>query len=286
MTITITELFRYPVKSMLGESLAWAHLSATGIPGDRCWTLKDEQRGGFAVGKRFATTMSLSAVLREEPDTANPSPEVHITLPDGAVVSSLDPSANEVLSQAIGAPVSIWPLLPKEQLDHYRRLPPAQDVNQEDALRAVFARTPQESLPDLSGFPEELFTYESPVGTYFDAYPILLLSEASLAAMSMANNNSQFDLRRFRPNILVNTPGEGFVEDQWAGRKARLGDAILQFEIACPRCIMTTHGFDNLPKDPKIMRALVQKNAGNLGMYANVVQNGRVNKGDVLEFLD
>lgn len=239
MTITITELFRYPVKSMLGESLTWAHLSATGIPGDRCWALKDEQRGDFSIGKRFATTMSLSAVLRAEADTANPSPEVHIRLPDGAVVSSLDPNANEVLSQAIGAPVSIWPLLPKEQLD-----------------------------------------------PYFDAYPILLLSEASLAAMSMANNNSQFDLRRFRPNILVNTPDEGFVEDQWAGRKARLGDAILQFEIACPRCIMTTHGFDNLPKDPKIMRMLVQKNAGNLGMYANVVQNGRVDKGDVLEFLD
>jgi len=239
VTVTITELFRYPVKSMLGESLTWAHLSATGIPGDRCWALKDEQRGDFSVGKRFATTMSLSAVLCAEPDAANLSPEVHITLPNSTVAGSLDASANEVLSTAIGAPVSIWPLLSKEQPDHY-----------------------------------------------FDAYPILLLSEASLAALSMANDNSQFDLRRFRPNILVNTPEAGFVEDQWVGRKARLGHAILQFEIACPRCIMTTHGFDNLPKDPKIMRALVQKNAGNLGIYANVIQNGRVDKGDVLEFLD
>ena len=65
-------------------------------------------------------------------------------------------------------------------------------------------------------FPEELFIYESSLGTYFDAFPILLMSQSSLdyfqTAMGEVGANSQFDTRRFRPNILVETPESGFPE--------------------------------------------------------------------------
>jgi len=284
MQPALTHIFRYPVKSMGGHALEQTELQINGIPGDRCWTLKDEERGGIKGGKRFPELMAMQAELCCEPNAATPSPEAHITLPDGDVVSTLDPEAGARLTQAVGAPVSIWPLLPADQLDHYRRRPPEPDSDPAQAMRDVFARIDGEPLPDLSQFPKDLFTYESPPGTYFDAFPLLLMSRASLQSMATAYPQSMFDVRRFRPNLVVDTDTEGFPEDAWAGKTATLGEATLKFEMPCPRCVMTTHGFRDMPKDPKVMRALVKENGGNLGVYVSVVKPGTVRVGDRLEF--
>ncbi len=281
MSITVTDIYRYPVKSMAGDRLQRVTLSGNGVPGDRCWTLKDEERGGIKGGKRFPGIMSMHAELLAEPSSEAPSPPARITLPDGSQMITTDADINHRLSNAVGAPVSIWPLLPADQLEHYQRTPPPEGVDQEAALREVFARTEDEPLPDLSLFPEALFSYESPPGTYFDAFPLLILSQSALDAMAAAAPNN-FDVRRFRPNIVVDTPENGFVEDGWAGRTARLGAATLKLEMACPRCVMTTHGFADLPKDPGIMRALVANNDGNLGLYASVMEGGDISVGDTL----
>ncbi len=281
MTTTVTDIYRYPVKSMAGDRLEAADLTANGIPGDRCWTIKDEERGGIKGGKRFPQIMDMHAALGAEPTAENPSPTALITLPDGSRVESSDSDVNARLSEAIGAPVSLWPLVPADQLEHYLRTPPPEGVDQEAALREVFARTADEPLPDLSQFPEALFSYESPPGTYFDAFPLLILSQSALTAMSQAATNN-FDVRRFRPNIVIDTPADGFPEDAWAGRQARLGGARLQLEMRCPRCVMTTHPFADLPKDPGIMRALVAENDGNLGLYASVIEPGHIRVGDTL----
>ncbi len=285
MPFQLTKIYRYPVKSMGGHTLTQTSLTGNGIPGDRCWTLRDEERGGFKGGKRFPVLMSMQATLKAEPSSQNPSPAAEIQLPDGSRVDTSNKQANDILSHAVGAPVSLWPLLPAEQLDHYRRRPPAPDTNREAALREVFARTPQEPLPDLSHFPAELMTYESPPGTYFDAFPLLVLSTSALAGMADAAPQHQMDIRRFRPNLLLDTDEPGFPENQWAGRRGKLGKAIIKFEMPCPRCIMTTHPCEELPKDPAIMRALVEHNQGNLGIYASIEQPGEIRVGDQLRLL-
>ena len=285
MKASISALYRYPVKSMGGDNLDNTALTKNGIPGDRCWTVKDEERGGIKGGKRFPQLMDMHAVLEHEPDALTLSPPVAITLPDQSRTHSTDPNVNKALSAAIGSPVSLWPLLSADQLEHYRRPPNPENFDQMAYFRALFARTDDEPLPDLSAFPEELFIYESSPGTYFDAFPLLIMTTASLNAMATATAESNFDVRRFRPNILLDTDADGFVENSWVGRRLQVGSAILQINAICPRCVMTTHGFADLPKDPRVMRHLVRQNEGNLGVYASIEQSGNIKLGDQVEWL-
>ncbi|MFT4676115.1 MAG: hypothetical protein ACJAX5_002510 [Patiriisocius sp.] len=275
---------RYPVKSMGGDSLTSASLTEWGIPGDRAWAVKDESRNSIKGGKRFPELMAMKARFITEPDQDHPSPGVEIILPNDHEVTSNDADVNDQLSRSIGAKVSLWPLLPKTQLDHYRREPMPEDGDVEANLRQIFARTSSEPLPDLSGFPKELFEYESPPGTYFDAFPLLLMTTGSIESMQKVSNASNYDPRRFRPNLLIDLPG-AFPENQWVGRQAKLGSAVIKIEMVCPRCVMTTHGFRDLPKDPTVMRELVKHNDGNLGVYCSIVKPGMVTAGDLLELL-
>ena len=285
MNPKISTIYRYPVKSMGGDTLQQTAITTKGIPGDRCWTVKDEERGGIKGGKRFPQLMSMHASLAQEPSEAAPSPPVTIRLPNDQQTHSKDSNVNQLLSDVVGAPVSLWPLLPADQLEHYKRPPNPENFDQKAYFREVFARTADEPLPDLSVFPAELFIYESSPGTYFDAFPLLLMTTASLIAMQAAAATSNFDVRRFRPNIVLDTQEQGFVENDWVGKRMQLGSVVLSIEAICPRCVMTTHGFGELPKDPKVMRHLVQQNDGNLGVYANVEQAGNIALGDEVEWL-
>jgi uncharacterized protein YcbX len=282
----LERLRRYPVKSMGGEVLDEVELGAGGVPGDRAWAVRDEVRGGIRGAKKLPGLMHLRARYEKPPAPEGSSP-AEITLPDGSTLATGDPDAAERLSQAIDHPVTLWPLLPAEALDHYRRgAPTHEDLEQE--LRSIFGRLPDEPLPDLSIFPPELLEYESPPGTYFDAFPLLILSSASLRSMGGRAPGSTFDARRFRPNLLVSQTeaDEAFPEQAWRGRRLEIGDAILEVTVECPRCVVTTRGFEDLAEDPGVMRALVRETGGNLGVYARVETPGRIRVGDPIRLCD
>jgi len=222
----------------------------------------------------------------EKPPADEGSSPAEITLPGGATISTSEADAGARISEAIGSEVTLWPLLPADAVDHYLRGAPTHD-DMEQELRATFAREPDEPLPDLGIFPPEIFQYESPPGTYFDAFPLLLMSEQSLAHLQQAAPESRFDVRRFRPNLVVDVPGDApFPELAWRSQRLRIGSAILEVTIECPRCVMTTIGFDDLPKDPRIMRTLVKEAGGNLGVYATIDTPGTVSVGDTVVLED
>ncbi|MGE0623696.1 MAG: MOSC domain-containing protein [Pseudomonadales bacterium] len=285
MTIgTIQGLYRYPVKSMGGEALQTVQVGPQGIPGDRAWAIRDEKLGGIRGGKRFPELMRCAARYPEEPRGEGSTP-AEITLPDGTRLGIGDPDAPEKLSRLVGNPVTVWPLLPADDLDHYRRgAPVLQDMEAE--FRRMFGRTEDEPLPDVSRFPEFLAEFESPPGTYFDAFPILLMTTESLAHLRELAPQHAFDVRRFRPNVLIETGADTpFPERDWVGATLRLGTAELSVTLDCPRCVMTTHGFDDLPKDPGIMRTLVRACGGELGVYATVTTPGILRAGDTVSLL-
>lgn len=282
---TLRQIWRYPVKSMAGETVDDVMLGARGLPGDRAWAVRDEVRGGIRGAKKIPALMHFAARYAAPPAAEGSSP-AQIVLPDGSTVETGDRDVNTRLSAALAHEVSLWPLLPADALDHYRRGRPTHaDVDTE--LRAIFGRTPAEPLPDLRLFPRELIEFESPPGTYFDAFPLLLLTESALAAMSARAGESVFDVRRFRPNLVVGdtAPDGEMPEMAWRGQRLAIGAATLRVTIECPRCIMVTHGFADLPRDPSIMRALVREAGGNLGVYATVESPGPVRAGDTVEVL-
>lgn len=287
INIGVNKLFRYPIKSMGGESVSTFDFTERGGVGDRVWAVRDEIRGGIRGAKKIPGPMKFNAEFVGDVKEGELNPAL-IRAPDGDTCMSDASNINEWLSEKLDHQVTMWPLLPIDALDHYRRGPPDHE-DTEVELRELFGREPGQPLPDLSVFSQDIFEYETPPGTYFDAYPILLMTLQSLESLQAHRPESVFDVRRFRPNILLEL-GESkmqFPEFEWLGKKLKLGSLVLEVDILCPRCVMTTLAFDNLPKDSGVMRALVETTGtGNLGVYARVVQSGVVNVGDQIEFVE
>jgi uncharacterized protein len=281
----VAELWRYPVKSMAGEQVARALITERGVTGDRGWALRDETAGEIRGAKKMPTLMSCRARYDEEPAGGRIS-NATITLPDGSTVSTNAPDVNARLTAFLGRRVTLWPLQPAENREHYRRgLPDHDDMEAE--LRQVLGRLPDEPLPDFSFIPPELFELTSPPGTYFDLAPIHLLTTASLSAMAARNAEAQFDRRRFRPNVLVETRGTtaSLVEIGWCGGRLRIGEAVIAITIPTVRCSMTTQATDELPKDPSVLRTIVRDADQNMGVYATVETPGVAAVGDSVELL-
>jgi uncharacterized protein YcbX len=284
---TIESLWRYPAKSMQGEALDALELTPTGVLGDRTWAARDEVRGGIRGAKKIGTLMGLSARYLVPPTIEQPVQPIVVTLPDGTEVRSDATDFDAVVSGAIDHPVTMWPLQPVDDLDHYRRgAPDSDDVLAE--LRNMFGRDDDEPLPDLSLFPVELFSFESPVGTYYDVSPVHLLTTTSLDSIGARLPDSVVDVRRFRPNVVVrlDDPDGEFPEQTWIGRTLTVGDADLDVSLACPRCVMPTRGFADLPTDRAILRSIVRDADQNLGVYASIATVAPINVGDEVHLLD
>lgn len=295
----VREVWRYPVKSMMGQRIGAGDVTRLGLVGDRGWACRDEVRGGIRGAKKIGGLMRLAARYDVEPTASSPSPPVTITLPDGSTVGTGDPGVDERVSTAVDHPVTLWPLRPPDDVDHYRRGPgDTDDIVAE--LRDIFGRDESEPLPDLSVFPPEIVEFESLPGTYYDAYPLHLLTDASLRTLERRLPGSVIDVRRFRPNLLValdapagpagpdgsDDPGaaggsDPFPEQAWLGRRIRVGADEYDVVAPCPRCVMPTRDFADLPADRDILHTIVSEAQQNLGVYlVPVADAGRLAEGD------
>ena len=269
---TVAAIYRYPVKSMLGESIASAEIQDAGIAGDRVWAVRDELRGNFMTAKRVGALMGC---IGRSPRSGAGAPEIE--LPTGDAFRADDPSAGRRLSEYLGCRVTLWPC-ESPPAERAPAVGPAE-------LEAILARAPGEPLPDLSAIPEELLECGGrPVKPFVDLAPLMLLTSASIATLQRSAPEAQIDVRRFRPSVTIDAMERSrFPEQQWIGRRVRVGDSVWQVRMTCPRCVMTTHGFAQLPQDPTVLRRLVSEAGGNLGVYASVERPGRIHVGDPVE---
>ena len=84
---------------------------------------------------------------------------------------------------------------------------------------------------------------------------------------------------------MIDCPGSptGFIENDWIGRTLSIGSEVRVLVIRpTARCVMTTLSQGALPKDPDVLRTVVQNNQGNVGVYATVARGGTVRRGDAV----
>jgi uncharacterized protein YcbX len=278
----VSQVWRYPVKSMTGERLERAALSDRGIPGDRGWAVFDDARGGVTNAKRLPPLRGCHARYVREPVAGDSSPPVEIGFPDGGRGAIDSPETSARLSALVGRAVSFRALGPVGSDAAPRLLTSAEPP---DVVRELGGLLPGEPEPDYSYFPPEKLALLRQ-GNFFDAMPIHLLSRNTLRTLARIAPESQWDERRFRMNLLVDTDDPAdYPEEGWIGRRLRVGTAVLEIATGCPRCVMVTLPFDDLPHDRQVMRTLVRENAHIAGIYAGVAEEGEVRVGDSIELL-
>jgi uncharacterized protein len=264
---SVVGLWRYPVKSMMGEELNAAEVTDRGLVGDRQFAVVDASTGKVAGAKnprKWGNFFDFRAAYVEPPERESKLPAVRLTLPDGTVVTSEQPDLAQVLSRALGREVAF------AEAEHHG-----------EAL-GVQA---EEYWPDMEGLEhrDTVTEWELPAGTFFDLAVVHLLTTATIERLRAVYPQGRFEVRRFRPNVVVATAPDqqGFVENDWIGRTLAIGDEVrLRITGPCPRCVMTTLPQGDLPKDAGILRTAAQNNEANVGVYADVVQGGTVRRGD------
>ncbi len=272
----VTSIRRYPVKSMLGEEVASTVVTQRGLAGDRGYALVDATDGHVASAKnprKWGQLFECSARFASPPTVDGTQAPVELRLPDGASVRSDAADADAALSRALGRDVRL------------QSTPPV-------------APMIEEYSPDIEGIEHRGATTDLGIGvlapgTFFDAAPVHIVTTATLAQLSAAYPSGQFNVARFRPNIVVDCGDEeGFVENGWLGKVLVVGDGLrLQVVIAAPRCVMTTLPQGSLPSDSNILRTIAQHNRVEVptlgprpcvGVYAIVAQPGSAQRGDAV----
>jgi uncharacterized protein len=259
---TVVSLHRYPVKSMMGESLNATAVGPKGLLHDRAYALGDPATGKVVSAKNPAKWPSLFAFRAALARAGDGNTGVEITLPDGRTVLSGDPNLESILSEALGRPVTFMNASPDgAKLEEY--WPNMEELANRDVVT-------EEPLPP---------------GTFFDCATVHVLTTATLDALRSLYPAGRIEPRRFRPNLIVATPPEvtGFAESAWIGRTISLGSEVqLKITGPCPRCVMTTLAQDDLPRDPLVLKTAAKHNQAHVGVYASVVRNGIVHRGDAV----
>jgi MOSC domain-containing protein len=280
----VSELWRFPVKSMRGERLDQAELTEHGLLGDRAYGLIETDTGKVVSAKsvqRFPGLLHCRASFVEPPIATRELPPVRIELPDGSSVTSDACNVDARLSAHFGHAVTLARAAPHDfTIDQYQ-------PDLEATGGTIIQQKLGAALFDAAGLPSPL-----PHGAFLDVFPLSLLTTATLKRLNALRPASRFDARRFRMNVIVETPAIGFVENDWVGREITVGTAVrCRIMLPDPRCVMTTLAQDELPDDVEILRTLTTHNRievgafGKLpcaGVYAVVATGGTVRTGDAV----
>jgi uncharacterized protein len=259
----VAELWRYPVKSMLGHQLDEVTVGLGGLLGDRRFAVIDAATGKVGSAKQPRLWRSLLHARAVEKGG-----EVQITLPDGGQTTATDPRIDDQLSRALGRPVRLS-AVPFAEADIDRADPDEvldQGVEAEvDAPLLVLG----EAVPEA---------------TFLDYAPLHLITTATLEHIGQP-------VPRYRPNLVIRTPPwhPPFAENAWVGRTMALGEVVVRVVLPTPRCAIPTLEHGDLPRDPGALRTLMAQNRVEVpgfgvlpaaGVYATVERAGALRSGD------
>jgi uncharacterized protein YcbX len=240
-----------PVKSLRLSTLDEAMLTGRGIPGDRAFVLvrPDDERAPFLTMRRAGRLARAVAVY--DPISGRLS----ITI-DGQQPLTGEPGRR-----------------PAHSLQMWGR----------DVTGYLVDGPWAAALSELVGRDVELMEVDDRSHGQ-DAYPVSLLSIESCTELGDRNGGGAPDPRRFRPSILIEG-AEPHAEDGWIGEHLRVGEAVVRVAEKDTRCVLTTLNPDTGERDLDTLRMIAayrppEDSEVCFGVYADVVQEGRVRVGD------
>ncbi|WP_328610576.1 MOSC N-terminal beta barrel domain-containing protein [Amycolatopsis sp. NBC_00345] len=284
---SVAELWRFPVKSMLGERLDTVELTGTGIAGDRAYAIFDPATGKVASAKHprlWPDMFGCRATFVAPPRPGEPPPPARIELADGTVVRTDAPGADDVLSRFFGREVRLISASPEKYLiDEYH--PDLEHLNPQGDRDVVVDQPLGAALFGALGRPSVV-----PPGALVDLFPLSVLATSSLRRFAELEPDGEWDTRRFRMNVIVETPGTTFADNAWVGGNLAFGTgAALDVAVPTPRCVMTNLALDELPRNPRMLKAAAAHNRLDIlglglypcaGVYAVPTAPGPIHIGD------
>lgn len=244
----VVGLWRYPVKSLQGEPMDAAQVEQDGVLGDRRWGIRDLPTGRILTARRRPELLGAFASYDGD--------EPVIRLPDGRTVVGAGQRTDAELSRWLAGPVSL-------------------------VASAVSDPGRAEYFADATDDSSQAIEWTMPQGRYVDTAPVLLMTTASLRTGTGHHPSGVWDPRRFRPNILIDHEGDGWVEDSWVGQPIRVGAVGLVPVQPCTRCTMVTRSQPGLDADVEIFRTIARHHHGHFGVWSGVLVPGSLSVGDV-----
>ena len=276
MTGTVAALYRYPVKSMQGEQVQCIEVSQRGVSGDRAVALLDLETGQIASAHhpgKWAALLHCSARWEHH--------AILVTLPDGDTMP-VGPELEARISTLCERSVRFIGEAPQDA--QYEFMLP--DVP--DAAPAAFTDYTLSLAGLTSGTVGRLpVAMQASPGSLLDVAPIHLVATSSLRALAASGGDA--DIRRFRPNIVIdNGEGTAYAEGAWTGKRLQIAEATLEITMPTPRCVVPTLRQAGVDSHRDTLVALARHNRlqfgpGNwacLGVYSSVMSAGVISADD------
>jgi uncharacterized protein YcbX len=263
----VVSIWRYPVKSMLGEELNSCYVTERGLMGDRVYAVIDEQTGKVVSAKnpnKWGKHFDFRSTFIDQPQSVDNIPPVRITFPDGSqIFSNQNEEMNHILSKVLGREVKLI----RNSLD-----------------KPIY----EEYWPNIEGLAQREKTTDEamPPQSFFDIAVVHILTTSTINRLRELYPKGRFEIRRFRPNIVVESLSAqtDFVENLWVGKNITIGEEIMLKVIQpCTRCVMITLPQSDLPKDLGILQTVAKYNQVNVGVYASVHRGGTIRRGDSVQ---
>jgi uncharacterized protein len=239
----VVALHRYPVKSMQGLAVDALTVGPSSIEGDRRRACIDEGTGRIMSAKRFSRLLEAAA------------DDEGITLPGGRRLPYGADEVDQVLSGWLGRRVRLEEATAATERSYEMTFDPPNDA-------------------------AEYYEIPSPPGSYLDLAGAHLVSLTTLAGGQAAYGDLDWDVRRFRPNIVVEGVDEPFGEDAWCGSTLSIGGARLAARQPTVRCAMPLRAQPGLDRQPRLFEALSTLHGNHLGTYLDVAFPGEIHVGD------
>jgi len=279
--LSIAGLYRYPVKSMGGESIETAKISKHGLAGDRTWAVYNTAAREIQGGRNLPRLLQLRASYTREPSHADKG-AIRVVFPDDSYIETDEALESDKLSSFVGAPTRLMPLEPASNVAHYLRARTTpEEMNKQMGVSEGEANVDFSSLSLSALATGALFA--TPPGAYYDLFPLHILTEGALTHMQTISGNANFSVERFRPNILVANSVTNAVEEfSWNGLTVTLGGVRIKVEAETVRCSIPGRAQTGIVEDKTIVQAVARLSNRHMGVYASVLGEGTIRQGDVV----